>query len=90
MKNKILALWHGQLNPESERVVLSQEGLQLMRYWERSKEKLLALLDEKGKELLEKMEECRDEVDLIELEAAFAKGFSLGVRLMAEAMTAGE
>lgn len=86
MKNTISALWHGQLHPASEQVVLSQEGLQVKRYFERNREKLLELLDEQGKELLEKIEECNNELCAYELEDAFLKGFSLGARLMGEAM----
>ncbi len=87
MKNTISDLWHGQINPESERVVLPDEGLEAKRYFERNKTKLSELLDEQGKELLEKVEECNNELALFELEGAFIKGFSLGVRLVAEAMT---
>ncbi len=87
MNNIISALWHGQINPESERVVLPDEGLEVKRYFERNKTKLSELLDEQGKELLEKVEECNNELALFELEDAFIKGFSLGVRLVAEAMT---
>jgi len=88
MNNTISALWHGEINPEGERVVLPQEALEAKRYFERNKEKLLALLDEQGKELLEKVGECNNEMVTYELEDAFVKGFSLGARLMAEAMTA--
>ena len=87
MKNMISALWHGQINPESERVVLSAQGLEAKRCFEKNKEKLLDRLDEQGKELLEKIQECNSEMVVFELEDAFAKGFSLGARLMGEAMT---
>lgn len=88
MNNTISALWHGQINPESARVALPPEGLEAKRYFERNKEKLLERLDEQGKELLEKIQECNNELALFELEDAFAKGFSLGVQLMAEAIAA--
>ena len=65
----------------------TSEGLEAKRCFERSKEKLSALLDERGRELLERIGECNNELGAYALEDAFVKGFSLGARLMAEGLT---
>jgi len=50
------------------------------------KEDILRHTDGVGRESLEKLEDCHGELEYIYSEEAFIKGFSLGERLVFEAM----
>ncbi|MBQ8357001.1 MAG: hypothetical protein IJX39_04235 [Clostridia bacterium] len=86
MKSTIMQLWNGELAPWSERELKHKEVSQLAQYIEGHCDSLASGLDKTGKETLEKLRNDYDELARVESEDAFLKGFSLGVRLMTEAL----
>lgn len=86
MKKTIIDLWNGSIEPIREHEARSEEVAQLVRFLERHNTHLRELLNEEGKETLQKYSDCYDELERIAGEEAFVKGFSLGVKLTAESM----
>ena len=86
MKNTLIRLWNGELEPCSEKEYRYDEVIQLSRYLDRHHNDILVQLNDEGKEILEKFEDCYAELKNIVREDAFIKGFSLGVRFLAEGL----
>ena len=86
MKKTIIELWNGSLEPIREPEVRSEELHLLVQYLDRHSDRLRDLLDDDGKETLQKLKDCYDEIESIVCEEAFSKVFSCGVRRGAEAM----
>lgn len=86
MKDTLKDLWNGNLEPWSEEWEREREARELVGLRERHKEALQKVLDEKGREILDKYEDCYTELESIGCEEAFGKGFSLGVKLVALAL----
>ena len=80
MKDILKELWNGELKWEREK-----EARELVGLLERHKGALEKELGASGKEILEKYKDCHDELQSIGYEEAFISGFSLGVRIVAEA-----
>ena len=78
-------LWYGNISPFEQCTRGDKELKELMKLVVRNREELDGTLTEKQKEMLEKYEECSNEMYSITERDAFACGFRLGVRLMAEA-----
>ncbi len=86
MKDTLRDLWNGELELWSEEWEREREARELVGLRERHKEALQKVLDANGKEILKKYEDCYEELESIGCEEAFIKGFSLGVRLIAQAL----
>ena len=84
MKKTMSMLWRGEELPVSgfchERV---RELVKQLCQYERE---LHRQLDEKGRELLEALQDAHSEIASLEKEEAFASGMTMGLRLMAEAL----
>ena len=78
-------LWYGNISPFEQCTRGDKELKELMKLVVRNREELDATLTDKQKETLEKFEDCMNEMHSITERDAFAYGFRLGVRLMAEA-----
>jgi hypothetical protein len=78
-------LWYGNIAPFEQCNRVDKELKELMKLVVRNREELNGTLTEKQKETLEKYEDCSNELHSITEREAFAYGFRLGVRLMAEA-----
>ncbi len=85
MKNTLTNLWRGEFLSYVRSENTAEEA-QLLKYLNKHFQDLREQLDEKGKGILEKYAECYEELACIECEEAFVKGFSLGVKLVAEAL----
>ncbi len=85
MKPTIFELFNGNLSLWGERERVSTEEARLTALLERHEKKLMELLTDEGREVLEKFLDCKEELIYIICEEAFGKGFSLGIKLMAEA-----
>ncbi len=85
MKDTLKELWNGELAPWGEKWERENEARELVGLLERHKAELENELGVKGKTILEKYKDCHDELQSIGCEEAFISGFSLGVRIVAEA-----
>lgn len=90
MSNIIAQLYRGNLDP----IRFIGNGNGKMRrtefLTERNFEKLEKMLNEEGKEILEKYNECMKEYIVLISEQAFCDGFCLGTRISAEAIGGAE
>ena len=86
MKHTITEFWNGNLAPIREPEARAEELHLLVQYLDRHSDRLKGLLDDDSRETLKKLQDCYDEIESISCAEAFAKGFSYGVRLVAEAM----
>ena len=78
-------LWNGKTEPSSTPEFKSQKIKALITQLDKQQKYFTDTLDRKQTERFEKLEAYRDELDCISREDAFIKGFSLGVKLIAEA-----
>ena len=85
MKDTLKELWNGELAPWSKKWETEKEARELVGLLERHKEDLENELGANGKEALEKYKDCHEELQSIGCEEAFISGFSLGVRIVAQA-----
>lgn len=81
----ISELWYGNIHPFEQCTYGDKRVKELMKLAARNHEELEKSLTEKQKEILEKLEECLNEMHDYAEQDAFSYGFRLGVRLMAEA-----
>ena len=82
MQDFIKSIWHTQL---AQFTKPEQETDELLRLKERHR---TAILEKLGtdRQIFEKYEDCESEMDCIQLENAFAEGFSCAVKLLTEAL----
>ncbi len=85
MKNTIIDLWYGNINPKDTKA--DEKEKEIIGFIERHYNNLNSLLNDNGKDVLERFTDCYDELILDECEKAFMQGFSLAVRLMVESLT---
>ena len=81
----ISELWYGNIHPFEQCTYGDKRVKEMMKLAARNHEELEKSLTEKQKEILEKLEECLNEMHDYAEQDAFSYGFRLGVRLMAEA-----
>ena len=86
MKEFIHKIWYGNIQPGSEVTVNNAEISRLLQYKERHREKLLSLLNEEQRKILEKYESNEEELYCLVQEDAFAEGVRYAVRFLVEAM----
>ena len=78
-------LWYGNISPFEQCTRGDKQLKELLKLVARNHEKLDGTLTYKQKEILEKFEDCINEMRSITERDAFSYGFQLGVQLMAEA-----
>ena len=81
----ISELWYGNIHPFEQCTYGDKRVKEMMKLAARNHEELEKSLTEKQKEILEKLEECLNEMHDYAEQDAFSYGFRLGLRLMAEA-----
>lgn len=81
----ISELWYGNIHPFEQCTYGDKRIKELMKLSARNHEELEKSLTDKQKEILEKLEECINEMHDYAEQDAFSCGFRLGVRLVAEA-----
>ena len=87
MKRTLLELWNtnlGELRTRTESKAQYDEVLTLI---DKHHKRLEELLNDEGKTVLEKFEDCYGEMESIECENAFIRGFCLGAKLMIEVLS---
>ena len=78
-------LWYGNISPFEQCTRGDKRLKELLKLVARNREELDGTLTDKQKEILEKFEDCMNEMHSITERDAFSYGFRLGVQLMAEA-----
>lgn len=81
----ISELWYGNIHPFEQCTYGDKRVKELMKLIVRNRDALGETLTEKQKEVLEKLEECINEMNDYAEQDAFSYGFRLGVRLISEA-----
>lgn len=86
----IAQIWNGALEVAATSGENNQQLKELSALKRHNAEKLHVKLDEETLALFKRYCECAGEYDALVCEQAFCDGFSLGVRIMAEAMSGPE
>ena len=86
MRSIIEELWHGNIDPQNDRLINTPEMKQLVEYIARHHEDLLKTMSDEQKEIFEKLDDCQREYAGFAEEAIFAYAFRLGARIIAEAL----
>ena len=86
MKETIFDLWYGNINPVESSGKITPEIKRIINESEESYEMLAEKLDEKEKELLEKHLDIYSSLHCEYTAKAFVDGFSLGVKILIEAL----
>ena len=86
MTKTIAELWCGNIDPISRSGRNNEKLKSLEKLITRNSDKLSESLDQKQRELFEKYNDCMDEYLFNSCEQAFCDGFSLGARILAEAL----
>lgn len=87
MAKTIAQLWNGMLVPEADIKDVNPQITELKNLLERNRKHLEQNLNEKGKVILEKYNDCVTEYIDIFGEQAFCSGFCLGAKITTEALT---
>ncbi len=79
-------LWNGNLCPCNQKNDRFEETKKIVGYVDGHIKELNEQLDDKGKEILGKLDNCYVELQEIESEESFKKGFSLAIKILIEAL----
>ena len=85
MDNILTELWYGNVAPWEQSNRSDREYKELTELLCRNRDKLTEGLTEAQKELLDKYDECQNELSAKTEKNAFVQGFCLGTRLLAAA-----
>lgn len=86
--SKILEeLWYGNISFENQYSGMSDEEKKLTEYISIHHENLYKTLNKQQKELLEKFDDCKDELENITEREIFVYAFRLGARIAIEVMS---
>lgn len=86
MRSIIEKLWNGNIDPQNDRITNTPEMKQLIGYISRHHETLMKSLTDEQKDILSKLEACRDEYEDLAEKAVFVYAFRLGARIVAETL----
>ena len=78
-------LWYGNIEPYEQYTKGDKRLKELLPLIARNRSELKETLTDRQKEILEKFEDCTNEMHSVTERDAFSYGFRLGVRLMADA-----
>ena len=87
MKNILEELWYGNISPHEEKAQNTPRIRELSRELCLVQKELLVRLEEKDRALFTRFSECENEMYALYMADAFARGFSLGVRLFLASFT---
>lgn len=86
MRSIIEELWHGNIDPQNDRLINTPAMKQLMEYIARHHEDLLKTLTDEQKEIFEKLDDCQREYASFAEEAIFVYAFRLGAQIITETL----
>jgi len=87
MRRILEELWYGNINPQDKQFNRGTKFDEALRLLSRNEEKLIAMLDEKEKDIFEKFKDNQDEIAKYNSADAFVAGFRLGARLVIESFS---
>ena len=87
MKSILEEIWYGNICPNSGCREATKEAKALLGYIADHHDNLLSTLNDQQKEILEKFDDCYNELTDINEREIFAYAFTLGARLMLTVMT---
>ena len=87
MPSVIEELWYGNIDPQMQRVENNKEIKNLLNLMGKNRDDLSTTLTDKQKEILEKYDDCLNEMYCIIERETFAYGFRLGGKLMCETLS---
>lgn len=87
MRSILEELFYGKICPNTDCRSSDKETKQLMGYIANHHDNLLATLDDKQKEILEKFDDCYNELTDINEREIFSFAFKLGMRIAIEVLT---
>lgn len=85
MDNILTELWYGNISPWEQCNRSDRETKELAALLCRNREQLTEGLTEAQKEILDKYDDCQNELNAKTEKTAFIKGFCLGMRLLTAA-----
>lgn len=80
-------MWRGNMNLIDNALKETTQSKHLWALIESNRAKLESKLDESGKEVLDALMDCVDELSILNERKVFSYGFKLGTQLMAECLT---
>ena len=86
MRSVLEELFYGNICPNTDCRSRGKETKQLMEYIANHHDNLLSTLNDKQKEILEKFDDCYNELTDINEREIFAYAFKLGARIMLAVM----
>lgn len=86
MKKTLTKLWSGDIDPCNERMGDPWQEDRLYHLVDEKMEKLNELLNEEEKKILMELDDCHYQLRCFIGEEGFVKGFSLGAKMMGEAL----
>ena len=86
MNKTLEALWYGNIFPNEEAGKNNSEIKNLFQLIARNRDELSLSLTEKQKEILEKYDDCNNELTALYNKEAFIEGFGLGACIAFEAL----
>ena len=87
MRSILEELFYGNICPNTDCRSYDKETKQLMGYIADHHDNLLSTLNDQQKELLEKFDDCYNELTDINERAIFSYAFKLGMRIAIEVLT---
>lgn len=87
MPSVIEKLWYGNIDPQVQRVEGNKKVKNLLNLMGKNRDDLSDTLTDKQKEILEKYDDCVNEMYCIIERETFAYGFRLGGRIMLEMLS---
>ena len=87
MSGVIEELWYGNIDPQVQRVEGNKEIKKILNLMGKNRDDLSTTLTDKQNEILEKYDDCVNEMYCIIERETFAYGFRLGGRLMCETLS---
>ena len=87
MRSILEELWYGNICPNTDCRSHDKETKQLMGYIADHHDNLLSTLNEQQKEILEKFDDCYNELTEINEREIFLYAFKLGMRIAIEVLT---
>ena len=87
MVGVIEELWYGNIDPQIQITEGNKEIKSLLNLMGKNRDELSGTLTDKQKEILEKYDDCVNEMYCIIERETFAYAFSLGARFMLESLT---
>ena len=87
MRSMLEELWYGNVCPNTGCREATKEAKELMGYIADHHDKLLSILNDQQKEILEKFDDCYNELTDINEREIFVYAFKLGARIALEMLS---